>query len=216
LFADIPELFGNLTERSRDNFIGPLTWEPPVELPEWWDKLDPNAKTIYVNMGSTGEVGLLNSIFKSLEQLPVQVIAATSARGKLDQIPKNVFIAEYLPGSICAKRADLVIYNGVSGGGYQALLQGTPILGIPTHFDSGMFMQVILKNNCGLSITPRQIQQGGLNKAILSLIEDQGIQESVQKIKRLGKSLDFSHSFSEILTHLYACAGRQNLTIGPP
>jgi UDP:flavonoid glycosyltransferase YjiC (YdhE family) len=63
-----------------------------------------------------------------------------------------VFAADYLPGDLAARRAAVVISNGGSTTGYQALAQGRPVLGLPFNLDQSLASQAIARAGVGLVV----------------------------------------------------------------
>lgn len=200
LFADCPNLFRELERRPSDRFIGPLIWEPEMTLPSWWPTINRTKKIVYVNLGSTGEVTVLKTIVEAVASLDVQVLVATAGRCEFEENYKNVFVSDYLPGSKCCELADLAITNGGSLSGYQALVHETPILGIPGHFDAGMFMQVIEKNVCGLIQLPDQVSEVSIKEKVSSLLEDKKVSTSVRKIAKQCRSISTSAEMETLLS----------------
>src|SRR5438309_11465761 len=68
-------------------------------------------------------------------ELGYQVLVATAGRSKLRAVPRHVHVADYLPAHLAARRAAVVVSNGGSTTGYQALAEGRPILGIAANLD---------------------------------------------------------------------------------
>ena len=64
-------------------------------------------------------------------------------------IPDNVFMADYLPGTEAAARAQLVVCNGGSLTCQQALAAGVPILGIASNMDQFLNMNALDKAGAG-------------------------------------------------------------------
>ena len=134
-----------------------MLWSPPVPLPPWWGELDPQRPTLYVTLGSSGRV----------ERLPlvVEVAAAAWVSGagrdcrsikgsKLGAVLRHVYVADYLPGHLAARRAALVVSNGGSTTGYQALAEGRPVLGIAVNLDQYLAMTAIQDAGAGLLLRP--------------------------------------------------------------
>ncbi len=84
--------------------------------------------------------------------LGCQAIVATAGRASLGTLPPGVFAADYLPGDLAARRAAVVISNGGSTTGYQALAEGRPVLGVPYNLDQYLASQAIVRSGAGLSV----------------------------------------------------------------
>jgi UDP:flavonoid glycosyltransferase YjiC (YdhE family) len=149
LYADFPELVATLELPANHHFLGPIVWSPATELPAWWEDLPRGAPLIYVTLGSSGRVDLLPLVLDALADLPLIVIASTAGRGRLSRVPPNARVAAYLPGSEAAARASLVICNGGSLTTQQALLGGTPVLGLVSNMDQHMNMGAVARLGAG-------------------------------------------------------------------
>ena len=90
------------------------------------DALDPGRPTIYVTLGSSGRTDRLPIVLEAIRALGLQAVVATAERIALDgaRLPPHVHAAAFLPGDRAARRARLVISNGGSSTGYQALAEG--------------------------------------------------------------------------------------------
>lgn len=122
LYADIPQLFPPHGMPSTHDYLGPIIWAPPLDLPDWWQRpeLSSGRPIIYVTLGSSGQGTLLPRVLRALAPLPVTVLAATAGTIRVDAVPPNAYVAPFLPGDAAARRASLVICNGGSPTSQQA------------------------------------------------------------------------------------------------
>jgi hypothetical protein len=91
----------------------------------------------------------LPRVLQALAPLPVSVIAATAGHADGGPWPDNARVASYLPGTLAARRASLVICNGGSPSTQQALAAGVPVLGIAGNLDQYLNMQGVLAVGAG-------------------------------------------------------------------
>jgi UDP:flavonoid glycosyltransferase YjiC (YdhE family) len=152
LFPDIPAIVPTRGLPAHQHYLGYVPWSPPVPLPDWWSRLDPGRPTIYVTLGSSGHVRRLPAVLAAAGSLGCQVLLATAGRVRPGTLPPHVFAAEYLPGHLAARRADVVISNGGSTTGYQALAEGRPVLGIPFNLDQYLASDAIARRGAGLTV----------------------------------------------------------------
>ena len=152
LFPDTPALVPTRGLPAHQRYLGYVAWSPPVPLPEWWSRLDAGRPTAYVTLGSSGRVQLLPMVLDAAASLGCQVLVATAGRVRLGALPPHVFAADYLPGDLAARRAAVVISNGGSTTGYQALAEGRPVLGIPFNLDQSLASQAIARPGAGLVV----------------------------------------------------------------
>ena len=149
LLADIPDYFPISSVAKHHRYIGPVPWSPDSSMPSWWDDIDRTRPIIYVSLGSSGRVDLLPNVLEALAELPVTVIATTAGRTELASVPDNAMISEYVPGDRAAAMAALVICNGGSLTTYQAIQNGTPVLGIVSNLDQHLNMSYLSRAGIG-------------------------------------------------------------------
>jgi UDP:flavonoid glycosyltransferase YjiC (YdhE family) len=149
LFCDSPGLVPLKNRLENEKYVGPVVWSMPVPLPEWWGRLDPNKKRVFLSLGSSGPADSLPLIVRSLAKLDVEVIVALAGR-KVDigTFP-NVHVADYLPVEEVCKDIDLMICNGGSPMCYTALIYGVPSIGIVSNNDQLLNMSHIEHRGAG-------------------------------------------------------------------
>jgi UDP:flavonoid glycosyltransferase YjiC (YdhE family) len=82
-----------------------------------------------------------------------------------------VYVADYLPGHLAARRAALVVSNGGSTTGYQALAEGRPVLGIAANLDQYLAMTAIQDTGAGLLLRAGTLERRTLSEALSRLGE---------------------------------------------
>lgn len=131
--------------------LGPLVGNFQVPMPAWWDEVRNDQPLVYLNLGSTGNVDLIPALIEELTKEPIQVILGYMMKNepaaKIYPNGARVFCGQILPGDLICQRADVVISNGGSGGGYQALMAGKPLIGISKNMDQRMNMLYMSKNS---------------------------------------------------------------------
>ena len=142
-FADVEEFYtGTQKGNSRGLFLGPLHWAPTAALPTGHDRWGTERPLVYVSMGSSGRPGAAGRVLSALADVDADVVVATAGT-KLHRRSPTTFLVDYAPGDTLCERAALVIGNGGSLIGYQALAAGTPLLGLPSNMDQFLNMRVI-------------------------------------------------------------------------
>lgn len=159
LYPDVPELVPTRDLPAHHHFLGPVLWEPEVPLPPDWPP-PRGAPVVYVTLGSSGASELLPGILAELGRLPVQLVVATAGRLRPATVPPNALVTEFLPGSEAVGRAGVVVTNGGSSTGYQALFRGRPVVGVPWNLDQLLASQIIEAAGAGASVraTPKGIR----------------------------------------------------------
>ncbi|HVU52183.1 MAG TPA: glycosyl transferase family 1, partial [Polyangia bacterium] len=143
LYADAPALVPTRPLPPGHAFLGHVPWSPPVALPSWWSTLDPARPAVYITLGSSGRADRLPLVVDAAVELGCEVLVATAGRARLRPRSPRVHVADYLPGHLAARRASVVVSNGGSTTGYQALAEGRPVLGVPFNLDQYLATQAI-------------------------------------------------------------------------
>lgn len=165
LFADAPALAPVNAMAPNQRYLGPVLWSPPGAVSEDWQALRGHPK-IYVTLGSSGRLSLVPTVVNALASMPVTALLATAGRWSRSEMPGNVTMVDYVNGAAASQHANVVVTNGGSSTGYQALAQGRPVIGIPSNFDQYLASQAIQATGAGLTIPARQLTPLRLAAAI--------------------------------------------------
>ena len=183
LFPDVPALIPTRALPAHQKYLGPVLWSPPVPLPPWWEALDPQRPTIYVTLGSSGRVERLPLVVDVAAGLGYQVLVATAGRSRLGAVPRHVYVADYLPGDLAARRAALVVSNGGSTTGYQALAEGRPVLGIAANLDQHLAMTAIQDAGAGLLLRSGTLTRAPMADALQRLVSEPSYTEAAGRLR---------------------------------
>jgi len=144
-----------------ENFrrVGPIAWTPRIPLPDWVKTLDRTRPVIYITMGSTGHPRLFRALTEVLADTVYTVIMSTGGQLEIpdESLPKNFRVAKYVPGEQIMGLADVVIFHGGAGTGYQAIATGTPAIVIATHLEQEFVGEVLEAQGAGLFLTMNQV-----------------------------------------------------------
>jgi len=170
LYADVPALAPTRGLPGGHRYLGYVPWSPPIAPPAWWDHLDPGRPLVYVTLGSSGRVERLPIIVEAAASLGCQVVVATAGRAALEARPPDIYVADYLPGDLAARRASVVVSNGGSTTGYQALAEGKPVLGVASNLDQYLAMQAIERFGAGLPVRAGALTREGVRRGLERLL----------------------------------------------
>lgn len=145
LYADPPSLVRLRGAPPSHAFLGPVHWAPDLAFEP------PRRPMVYVTMGSSGSLGALPAVLDALASLEVQVLLATAGR-PAPPLPANVRAAPFVPGHLAARHAEVVVCNGGSSTGYQALAEGAPVVGLPYNLDQYLAMTAIERAGLGVLV----------------------------------------------------------------
>src|SRR5262245_28115652 len=154
LYPEPPELVTMSQLPPQHRFIGPVSWSPRLPVPDWWDQLPADRPLIYVSMGSTGETSRLPQVVQQLAALDVTVLVATAGRAGIDGSRANVRVADLLPGKEACARADVVLSSGGSATAYQAISEGTPVVGLWSNEAQYLTSMILARHGAAIAHPP--------------------------------------------------------------
>lgn len=172
LFPDTPLLVPTAGSPPTHVYLGPVLWSPEVPLPTWWNEVPDTKPIVYVTLGSSGKHDRLPIVLRALSKLDVSVLLSTAGHDLPHDLPANVFVAPYLPGDRAADRAALVISNGGSTTGYQALAGGVPVLGIAANIDQFLSMTAIATAGAGLLLRASSLKEAKVRDGIARILAE--------------------------------------------
>ena len=206
-YTDIPELYPTDNLPFRHHYIGPIIWEPPVPLPEWWEDLDARQVLGYVTLGSSGDTALLPRIMGVLGELSGVSLVATAGAALAALPPPNVRHAPYLPGALAARRARFVLCNGGSLTVQQALLAGVPVIGICSNMDQMLNMKTVVASGAGIALRADEVSATVLSNAVRQLLDQPQYRQSALALQALLADYDTPRRFAQLVAKLRPKAG---------
>ncbi len=184
LLADIPEYGPTENRPSTMHYVGPILWEPEMDVPQWFHRLEDERPTLYFTMGSTGYKRFFVDAIQLFGDTDYQVIITTGGLGlELDRIPRNCFVERFAPGRPIMEKSDLVVNHGGNGTIYQAIVSGTPIIGIPYHIDQEINLQRVEELGIGLLLSERTCHAEVLIGAIQTILVNRRFKENIDRLK---------------------------------
>jgi UDP:flavonoid glycosyltransferase YjiC (YdhE family) len=198
LYPDTPGLIPTKSLPSHHIFLGPIIWSPEGEL-DLDQEVVKGRPVIYVTLGSSGKYELLPVIIKSLGKLPVFALVATAGRNTITDLPENIILKDFLPGSAAAAFSDLVVCNGGSTTGYQALNEGVPVLGIASNIDQYLAMNYIQKAGAGTLLRAGKFNASEFEQQIMKMLENSTYKRSALTIQNEFSAFNYKEIFNNVL-----------------
>lgn len=127
-----PEDFSDETLPPNHFFVGPLIPTKTFALPAELSEIPKDKPLVYFAMGSSGVERIVLALIESFRDKPYYVIAPVKsliAQREID-IPKNVFLTDWLPALEVNAMADIAFIHGGIGTVLTAALAGKPVVGI--------------------------------------------------------------------------------------
>ncbi|MBW2735310.1 MAG: glycosyl transferase family 1 [Deltaproteobacteria bacterium] len=196
MYADVPVLSPCAPLPDNHSYLGPITWEPPVPLPAWWEQVPANRPVIYCSVGSSGDPTMIEATIAGLTKVDASVIMATAGHQIGCALPENFFTAQYLPGDACVRRSSLVICNGGAGAVYQALRRGKPFIGVPSNLDQYLVMRGVTQANAGLQIRAGKLNAKRIESAVSRHLDNPSTTPSAANLEAEIASYDVQQRFA--------------------
>jgi UDP:flavonoid glycosyltransferase YjiC (YdhE family) len=172
LIVDIPK-YGPLTNQPKSfHYVGPITWEPKLTQPDWYEQISPSRPVLYFTMGSTGNTKIFDAAIEQFANSEFQCMITTAGMYQRKNFPSNFYVTDFAPGSALVKKANVVICQGGNGTIYQALQGGVPIIGIPTMHDQEFNMQRIEDLGLGITLSEIKFKPSDLRKGVELILND--------------------------------------------
>ena len=199
LYPDVPELVPMERLPSHHHFIGPILWSYPTELP-FGVELGRSRPLVYVTMGSSGAIGALRAVVEGAAELDADVLVATAGRAADVPSRPNLTVVPFVPGDDVCRRASLVISNGGSTTGYQALAAGCPVLGVTANLDQSLAMSSIEAFGAGRSLRRSAATPEAVRRMVAEMLVDASLRTRAAEAKRALHSLDPRQQVARLLT----------------
>lgn len=182
LLVDVPSFAPTTNLPSHHHYIGPIVWEPALELPAWYHSLDPERPTVYISMGSTGNPKYLQAAVDVLGNTEYQCMMTTAGLMKFESLPSNFFVTEYASGMKLIEKADAVVCQGGNGTIYQALTHGVPIVGIPTMHDQEFNMDRVEALGAGIQLSDLRFRPQHLTEALRRVLHEPVFRAAARRV----------------------------------
>jgi UDP:flavonoid glycosyltransferase YjiC (YdhE family) len=210
LFPDDP-LITPLTRRaSYETFLGPVLWSPQIPLPEYWDELGRDRPMIYATLGSSGTVKAAPPMLEALGGMDVDVVFSTAGRFTPKNPPPNVHVVDMIPGDLAARKASVVVCNGGASTGYQALSEGTPIVGIPSNIDQLLAASAMCNAGAGLFIRAEAVTPAKIGAAVARVMHEGSFTQAAQRVAESFAAFDPHTRFRAVIDDVMSQGGSAN------
>ena len=195
LYADPPGFFRMRALPASHRFLGPVHWAPdlPFELP------GSSRPLVYVTLGSSGNLESLPVVLEALGTLPVDVLLATAGRRAPKSLPPNVRAEAFVRGDLAARRAAVVVCNGGGSTAYQALAEGTPVVGLPYNLDQYLALGAIVEAGAGVLIRSGVATPQEVRAAVERALHDPALEAGARRAAAALGALDAPSEFARIV-----------------
>jgi UDP:flavonoid glycosyltransferase YjiC (YdhE family) len=182
LFPDDPLLVPLTDPAPHEVFLGPILWSPDLPLPEYWDELGRDRPMVYATLGSSGADSVVWTVIEALGSMDVDVLFSTAARDMAQHVPDNVHVVDMIPGDLAARKAAVVVCNGGSSTGYQALAEGTPVVSLPWNPDQ-VFAAIAMRDvGAGVLLRPSAATPTMVRTAVEQVMREERFTQAAQRV----------------------------------
>lgn len=202
LFPDDPDLVPLSKCPSHHVYLGPVLWSAPAPLPVGFEQLGKSRPLVYATLGSSGDMNALPSVVAALGKLPVDALVATAGRRTMKEVPSNVVLVDTAPGSEVAKKADLVICNGGASTAYQALAEGTPVIGLPSNLDQFFAMTCIRDAGAGIMVRASVAHSALIEQSVLQMLNEPSYKQCAVQVAESFSKYNIHEKFDWVLSDI--------------
>lgn len=147
-------------------YIGPLSWPLSLPDPEWWDDVDWNQKTLYVSVGSSGSLELIQLVLDATQDMKLQIVISGVSSVEEKNHLGRIFCANFIENAKALKHASVFISNGGSLSMVDALRYGKPTIGIASNFDQWQNIGTLNEHGVGTGFYIKTLNVTELKNAI--------------------------------------------------
>lgn len=214
LHPDEPSLVPTRGAPAHHAYLGHVGWSPrlaavaSVRALAAIEPLGRERPLVYATLGSSGAMDLVPTVVEALGGLDVDVLLATAGRFAPTQLPANVHAVDFAPGELVARRAKLVVCNGGASTGYQALEQGTPIVGIPSNLDAYLAMTAMEEASVGALVRGGACTVPSVRAAVTRVLGDARYARAARSAQARFAVLDPHARFAAVVDRLAATRAR--------
>ncbi len=210
LFPDDPLITPLACLAPHESFIGPVLWSPDVPLPEYWDELGCDRPMVYASIGSSGSARVMQPVLEALGGMDADVVFSSGAHFTPKDPPPNVHIVDMIPGDLAARKAAVVMCNGGAGPGYQALAEGTPIVGIPSNIDSLLSAIAVRDAGAGLFVRASTVTPAEVRAAVERVMREESFTQTAQRVAASFARFDPHARFRAVIEDVITSGGTAN------
>ena len=95
-----------------------------------------------------------------------------------------------IPGDLAARKAAVAVCHGGAGPGYQALAEGTPVVGIPPSIDALLSAIAIRDAGAGLFLRAAKVTAAQIRAAVERVMREESFTQAAQRAAASFASFD--------------------------
>ncbi len=197
-YLDLPEVFPLRKAEKKHSFLGPVTWSSNQAEPAWLKSIPRKKPIVFINLGGIDGARLLQETVAAAKELPVTVLVSTNKMPLASKLGdgSNIFASDCLDNRKAAEIASATITNGGAGLSFQSLLEGKPVVGIPTNMDQYLNMTGVRDYGAGLLIRSANAGRKNIKESVMKAIEDSRLKAKAIEVKAIARQKNISSTFA--------------------
>jgi UDP:flavonoid glycosyltransferase YjiC (YdhE family) len=189
------------------HFIGPFLPVAPEHFtsPAWWDDLKTGQPVVHVTQGTvaTHSDDLIVPTIKALAGEGVLVVATTGGKSvdsvKLESLPSNVRIEEFIPYYYLMPHVDVMVTNGGYGGVQCALANGVPLVIAGQTEDKAEIANRVAWTGVGINLKTSTPKPEQILEAVRKVMGEPEYKRSAMLVQAEVDKHDAPHDAAELL-----------------
>jgi MGT family glycosyltransferase len=146
--------------------IGPGTWDPPAETPDWLEEVRQPLIMVSTSSEFQDDGRLVRVALDALAGDDVFVIATLPSASLGGPVPKNARVERFLPHGAILSRAACAVTHGGAGATQKALAAGVPACVVPFGRDQLEVARRVEVSGAGTQLSPRRLSPDRLRRSI--------------------------------------------------
>jgi MGT family glycosyltransferase len=147
--------------------VGPATWAPPQETPEWLDEIDVPIVLVTSSSERQEDRVILEAALAGLANEEVFVVGTSPADDPSSfEVPPNARVERFLPHDAILDRASAAVCHGGMGITQRALSKGVPVCVVPFGRDQPEVARRVERAGAGVRLSPGKLSAGRLREAV--------------------------------------------------
>ena len=199
-FYDFDKISEEGLNKYNGTYIGPILWFSDKHVDDNISNIlskNNNRKKIFCytarftdNVGKSGEV-IFDSVFSVAKDIDADFVISTGnkqdydkALSKVNNIPSNVYITDYVPLEVAYENSDIVIHHGGHGSCLAQFYFNKPGLIIPTHSEREHNARVCKKLGVSEFLERENLSDKNIQDKISMLLANKKYKENIEKINK--------------------------------
>ncbi|MGM1030432.1 MAG: glycosyltransferase [Actinomycetota bacterium] len=147
--------------------VGPTTWEPEIDAPDWLDEIDGPIVLVTTSSEYQADADIVRASLEGLRDEPVTVVATMPAGVRLEgSTPANARVVEFAPHGPLLAKAVCAITHGGMGSTQKALGMRVPVVVVPWGRDQLEVAARVAHARAGVRVPRKRLSPDAVRAAV--------------------------------------------------